>query len=459
MSAQEVQGRRKERVEKDLTTGSVLKNIVFFSLPYLLSYFLQTLYGMADLFIIGQFNGVDRITAVSVGSQVMHMLTVMIVGLAMGATVTIGKAIGGKKLEQASITVGNTITLFMGVSIFMTVLLLLLVKPIVAVMSTPTEAVSETIIYLIICFIGIPFITAYNIISSIFRGLGDSKSPMYFIAIACVVNIILDYLFIGGLHLGAAGAALGTTLSQTVSVIVALCIVLRRKTGITLKRQYFKPQMETMGQILRIGIPVALQDGFIQIAFIVITVIANRRGLNDAAAVGIVEKFISIVFLVPSTMLSTVSALSAQNIGAGKHERASATLRYAIMIAVGFGIVVAVITQFAGKDIVGIFTKDEAVIVLGDQYLRSYIWDCVFAGIHFSFSGYFCAYGLSGISFLHNVLSIICVRIPGAYFASLYYPDTLYPMGFAAPGGSLLSVIVCVIAFCCKKKEERLIGG
>ena len=442
-------------MEKDLTTGSVLKNIVFFSLPYLLSYFLQTLYGMADLFIIGQFNGVDRITAVSVGSQVMHMLTVMIVGLAMGATVTIGKAIGGKKLEQASITVGNTITLFMGVSIVMTILLLLLVKPIVAVMSTPSEAVSETIIYLTICFIGIPFITAYNIISSIFRGLGDSKSPMYFIAIACVANIILDYLFIGGLHLGAAGAALGTTLSQTVSVIVALCVVLRRKTGITLKRQYFKPQMETMGQILRIGIPIALQDGFIQIAFIVITVIANRRGLNDAAAVGIVEKFIGIVFLVPSTMLSTVSALSAQNIGAGKHERASATLRYAIMIAVGFGIVVAVITQFTGKDIVGIFTNDESVIVLGDQYLRSYIWDCVFAGIHFSFSGYFCAYGLSGISFLHNVLSIICVRIPGAYFASLYYPDTLYPMGFAAPGGSLLSVIVCVIAFCIVRKRRR----
>lgn len=442
-------------MEKDLTTGSVLKNIVFFSLPYLLSYFLQTLYGMADLFIIGQFNGVDRITAVSVGSQVMHMLTVMIVGLAMGATVTIGKAIGGKKLEQASITVGNTITLFMGVSIVMTILLLLLVKPIVAVMSTPAEAVSETIIYLTICFIGIPFITAYNIISSIFRGLGDSKSPMYFIAIACVANIILDYLFIGGLHLGAAGAALGTTLSQTVSVIVALCVVLGRKTGITLKRQYFKPQMETMGQILRIGIPIALQDGFIQIAFIVITVIANRRGLNDAAAVGIVEKFIGIVFLVPSTMLSTVSALSAQNIGAGKHERASATLRYAIMIAVGFGIIVAVITQFIGKDIVGIFTNDESVIVLGDQYLRSYIWDCVFAGIHFSFSGYFCAYGLSGISFLHNVLSIICVRIPGAYFASLYYPDTLYPMGFAAPGGSLLSVIVCVIAFCIVRKRRR----
>ena len=179
-------------MEKDLTTGSVLKNIVFFSLPYLLSYFLQTLYGMADLFIIGQFDSVASITAVSVGSQVMHMLTVMIVGLAMGATVTIGKAVGGKQMDQASLAVGNTATLFMGVAGTVMIVLLLLVKPIVAVMSTPAAAVSGTITYLTICFIGIPFITAYNIISSIFRGLGDSKSPMYFIIVACGANIGLS---------------------------------------------------------------------------------------------------------------------------------------------------------------------------------------------------------------------------------------------------------------------------
>lgn len=175
-------------MEKDLTTGSVLKNILYFSLPYLLSYFLQTLYGMADLFIVGQFNGVESITAVSVGSQVMHMLTVMIVGLAMGSTVTIGKAVGAKQKKQASLTVGNTVTLFMGLSIVLTLLLLLLVNPIVSWISTPAEAVVGTRQYLTICFIGIPFITAYNIISSIFRGLGDSKSPMYFIAVACAAK-------------------------------------------------------------------------------------------------------------------------------------------------------------------------------------------------------------------------------------------------------------------------------
>lgn len=443
-------------MEKDLTTGSVLKNIVFFSLPYLLSYFLQTLYGMADLFIIGQFDGVASITAVSVGSQVMHMLTVMIVGLAMGATVTIGKAVGGKQMNQASLAVGNTVTLFMGVAGTVMIVLLLLVKPIVAVMSTPIAAVSGTIIYLTICFIGIPFITAYNIISSIFRGLGDSKSPMYFIIVACVANILLDYLFIGGLHMGAAGAALGTTLSQTISVIVALCVIRKKQTGIRLQKNDFKLQGTTMGQILQIGIPVALQDGFIQIAFIVITIIANRRGLNEAAAVGIVEKIIGVVFLVPSTMLSTVSALSAQNIGAGKHDRATGTLRYALLITVGYGIVVTIVMQFVSYHVVGLFTDDTVVVRLGDQYLRSYIWDTIFAGIHFSFSGYFCAYGLSAISFIHNVLSILCVRIPGAYLASVYYPDTLYPMGLAAPGGSLLSVLICVIAFVVMKKRRHV---
>lgn len=443
-------------MEKDLTTGSVLKNIVFFSLPYLLSYFLQTLYGMADLFIIGQFDGVASITAVSVGSQVMHMLTVMIVGLAMGATVIIGKAVGGKQMDQASLAVGNTVTLFMGVAGTVMIVLLLLVKPIVAVMSTPTAAVSGTITYLTICFIGIPFITAYNIISSIFRGLGDSKSPMYFIIVACGANILLDYLFIGGLHMGAAGAALGTTLSQTISVIVALCVIRKKQTGIRLQKSDFKLQGQTMGQILQIGIPVALQDGFIQIAFIVITIIANRRGLNEAAAVGIVEKIIGVVFLVPSTMLSTVSALSAQNIGAGKHDRAAGTLRYALLITVGYGIVVAIVMQFVSYQVVGLFTDDTVVVRLGDQYLRSYIWDTIFAGIHFSFSGYFCAYGLSAISFIHNVLSILCVRIPGAYLASVYYPDTLYPMGLAAPGGSLLSVLICVIAFVVMKKRRHV---
>ena len=442
----------------NLTSGSVLKGIAGFSLPYLLSYFLQTLYGLADLFIIGQYEAAASTTAVSIGSQVMHMLTVMIVGLAMGSTVCIGQAIGAGDKKRASAAVGNTVTLFMLLSVAVTVLLLALVDPIVAVMSTPAEAVAGTRDYLIICFIGIPFITAYNIISSIFRGLGDSKSPMIFIAVACAANIALDYLFIGGMGLGPAGAALGTTLAQAISVVFALAVILRKKIGISLEKSDLRPRSDTMGQLLRIGIPVAAQDGLIQIAFIVITVIANRRGLDTAAAVGIVEKIIGFLFLVPSSMLSTTSALCAQNIGAGKPERAEQTLRYAIFIAVGFGIAAVTLTQFISEQAVSLFTPDERVIVLGGQYLRGYIWDCIFAGIHFCFSGYFCACGRSELSFIHNITAIALVRIPGVYLTSKIFPDTLFPMGLATAAGSLLSVLICVIAFALLRKHSKKIA-
>ena len=434
-------------MEKNLTSGSVLKSILFFSLPYLLSYFLQTLYGMADLFIIGQFEGVASTTAVSIGSQVMHMITVMIVGLAMGATVTIGRAVGAENKPRAARLIGNTVTLFMAGSVVLAAVLVGLVDPIVRIVSTPEQAVAGTRTYLIICFIGVPCITAYNIMASIFRGLGDSRSPMYFIAVACASNIALDYLFMGALHLGPAGAALGTTLSQLVSVIISLAVILRRKSGIHLSGADFKPERSALGEILSIGIPVMMQDGFIQVSFMIITIIANHRGLTDAAAVGIVEKIISFLFLVPSSMLSTVSALGAQNIGAGKHDRVDAILRYAIGIGLTFGLIVAVAVQFIAPSVVRPFTSDEAVVLAGASYIRGYIFDCLFAGVQFSFSGYFCACGRSELSFLHNVVSIVTARIPLVYLTSIWYPDTLFPMGLATATGSLVSVVICISAF------------
>ena len=443
-------------MERNLTTGSVFKTIVYFSLPYLLSYFLQTLYGMADLFIIGQFGGVAGSTAVANGSQVMHMLTVVIVGLAMGTTVIVGHAIGARNTGEAATVIGNSVTLFMTVAVGLMGILIFSVRDIVNLINTPSEAIEGTVNYLIICFVGIPFITAYNIISAIFRGLGDSKSPMYFIGIACAANIALDYLFIGVMNMGASGAALGTVLAQTLSVIISLAVIKRRTSDIRLRIEDFIPRRDIMGRILKVGVPVAVQDGCIQIAFIIITIIANRRGLNDAAAVGIVEKIISAVFIVPSSMLASVSALAAQNIGAGKHDRADKTLRYATMITTIYGVIVAVIMQFVSAWAVGIFTADAAVIVLGSQYIKGYIWDCIFAGIHFSFSGYFCAYGKSYIGFVHNILSIVLFRVPGSYLASKLYADTLFPMGLAAPAGSVLSVIICVGAYIWMKRHSRL---
>ena len=343
---------------RNLTQGSILGNITTFALPYMLSYFLQILYGLADLFVIGMYCDVESTTAVSNGAQVMHMLTVIIIGLAMGTTVRTARAVGAGDFRTAARTIGNTVTLFLSIAIVLAIGLLLLTDNIIRWINTPIEAVEGTYNYLFICFLGIPFIVAYNIIASIFRGLGDSKMPMYFVAIACVVNILLDFVFIGRFGMGPAGAALATTLSQMCAVAIAIAVIARRQSSIRITRSDLRPQRNVMRGILNIGMPVALQDGFIQIAFIAITIIANGRGLNDAAAVGIVEKFIGLLFIIPSAMLSTVSTISAQNIGAGKIERAQTTLRYATYITVLFGTVASVILQFIPENAIKLFTND-----------------------------------------------------------------------------------------------------
>lgn len=441
---------------KDLTQGSIIGNITTFSLPYMLAYFLQILYGLADLFVIGQYCGVDSTTAVSNGAQVMYMVTVVLIGLAMGTTVLTARAIGAKDSVRTRAVVGNTVTMFAIIAVVLMAVLLCLRGWIVGVMDTPAEALNGMEHYLTICFIGIPFIIAYNIIASIFRGLGDSKSPMYFVAVACVVNIILDYFFIGVLELGAMGAALGTTLSQVASVLFALCYIRRHKGMLDISRSDLRPQPDVIKLILKIGLPIAIQDGFIQISFLAITVIANGRGLVDAAAVGIVEKFIGLVFIVPSAMLSTVSAISAQNIGANKMPCAKQTLCTAMLITSVYGLVVSITLQFIPQVAVGLFTSDSQVLAQGSDYLRGYVWDCIFASIHFCFSGFFTACGYALISFLHNSLSIVCARVPLAWLSSMLYPDTLYPMGLSTCTGSFISCLICIGAYWWLKRKGKI---
>lgn len=438
-------------MEINLTQGSEFKTLVKFSLPFLLANFLQTLYGMADLFIAGQFNGSEIITAVSVGSQIMHMLTVIIVGLSMGSTVLIGRAVGAKDSKGIKTVISSTIIVFTITALILTAITVSCCPLIVKLVSTPPEAIEQTKIYLWICFAGIPFITAYNVIAAVFRGLGDSKSPMIFISISCVINIALDYLFMGYFKMEAGGAAIATVLAQTISVAISLIAVIKlRKNKIvpaSEKTSIVKSDKKCAGEILKIGLPVAVQDGFIQISFLVITIIANSRGVDVAASVGVVEKIICFLFLVPSAMLSSVSAIAAQNYGANEPKRAKKTLYYGILIGVCSGLIFAILFQFISEPVIYLFSREENVIKLGSQYMHSYVFDCVFAAIHFSFSGYFCACKKSIYAFIHNIISIILIRIPGAYLASIIFPQTLFPMGLAATTGSLLSSFICFFIF------------
>lgn len=435
-------------IKTDLTSGKVVDALVRFSLPYMLSCFLQTLYGLADLFVIGFFNGSGSITAVAVGSQVMHLVTLVIVGIAMGPTVLIGRAVGVGDRRAVGSVAGATVSLFAIIGAIATAVLLLNVDNALYILSVPPEAVDETYRYLLICLAGVPFITSYNIICSIFRGMGDSKSPMWFVATAGAFNIILDWILIGIFGMGAAGAAAATVVSQVGSVAVAVVAMRRMKLGPSIRVDDLFPKRAMFVQMLKIGIPIAIQELCIQISFIVITIIANRRGVEIAAAVGIVEKLIGFLFLVPSAMMSSVTAVASQNAGAGLHARGREALVWGSGICFVAGLVFAAICEVWAEEFVGAFAGNEPnVIRMGAQYLRTYVLDCAAAGIHFCYSGYFCAYQMSMIPFAHNIASSVLVRIPGAYLTSVLFADSLWQMGAAAPIGSIFSIAICAAAY------------
>lgn len=440
----------------NLTTGSISKRLFQFALPYLLACFLQTFYGMADLFVVGLYQGAAATAAVSAGSQVIHMLTVIVAGFTMGITVHLARELGAGDFSAAREIIGTGVRFFLFLGVALTIFLALFTENIADWMLTPVEAREQTIRYLRICFLGTPFIVTYNVFGSIFRGAGDSKSPLYFVGIACVVNVALDFLFVGYYHMGAAGAALATVIGQGVSSLTAFLMLRKRKFGLLPKKEDFKKNPVCLRKIWKVGAPIALQDGLIQVSFLLITVIANSRGLIMASSVGIVEKLIGFLFLVPSAFLSAISAITAQNVGAGKAERGRKTLWTGMAFAVTYGFCIALFNQICPECMVGLFTQEEAVLEAGCSYLRAYVWDVMFAAVHFCFNGYFCGNQKTLICFFHNIISIVLIRIPGAYCASIFFPDTLYPMGWAAPLGSLLSALICMGFYIRMRKKEIL---
>jgi putative MATE family efflux protein len=441
-------------MQRNLTEGSVFKNILIFAIPYFISTFLQSFYGLVDLLVAGHFNGAAVISAVSSGSQVMHMITVTIVGFAMGGTVLIGRMVGEKDKKGTSVAIGNTILIFLVIAVLLTIGLLFSLQKILGLLSVPQEAWGQTADYLRVCFMGIPFIVGYNVTSCIFRGLGDTKTPMYFVAVSGILNVILDFILIGPFQMGAKGAAIATVSSQIVSVILAAIALFKPQRGLHFSGNDFLLKKEVVGAILRVGLPLAAQEFLVQLSFLVITAIANDRGVIASASVGIVEKIIGFLFLFQSSMLAAVSTLTAQNIGANKHEQGEKALKYGILLGMAYSLCVILICEIFAEGIIGLFTTGEPeVIVMGSQYLRSYVIDAFFVSIHFCFSGYFTAYGKSVLSFMQNLLAIIFFRIPGAYLASALFPATLFPMGLAAPAGSCFSSLICIIAYLkCHKK-------
>ena len=425
--------------ELNLTQGSVPKVLLQFAVPFLVANILQALYGGADLFVVGQYDDSAGVAAVAIGSQVMQTITGIILGITTGTTVLIAIATGAKDNRKVASTIGSSIWLFSITGIILTLLMILLHSQIAEWMHTPTEAMSDTKSYILVCSTGILFIIGYNVVCGILRGLGDSKTPLYFIALACIINIVLDFILVGYFHLGATRAAIATVTAQGVSFATALCFLHRKGFHFEFTRRDIRLNGVLSKRILTLGAPIALQDALINVSFLIITVIVNQMGVIASASLGVVEKIIVFAMLPPMAISSAVATMTAQNYGAGLIRRMNQCLLSGIGLALIFGVTVCLYSQFLPETLTAFFSKDPAVISMAAEYLKGYSIDCVIC-----INSYFSGQGNSLFPMIHSLIATFLFRIPLSYWFSQIDSSSLFIMGFAPPLSTIVSLLICI---------------
>ncbi len=446
-----------QKSENTFLEGKIFPPLVKFAIPLLLSILLQALYGAVDLIIVGKFGTTSSVSAVSNGSQIMHAVTSTIIGLAIGVTVLIGRYVGSKDDEKAAATVGAMVRVFSVIAVILTVILMLLTQQIALVMRVPEEAMEKTVAYLRICSAGTVFIVAFNAISGLFRGLGNSKSPLLFITVACGINIVLDLVLVGIFKMDAAGAAIATVFSQAGSVAFSLWKI--KKDGLPFKvtKKHFKKTGDYQKRILKTGTPLAAQELLISISFLIIMSIINNRGLVASASIGIAEKLFLFLAIVPISFMSALSAFVAQNIGAGQEKRAMKSLGIAMGVSMVFGLCMAALTYFKGDLLASIFENNSEVIAATHLYLKGVSLEYLMLPVVFCFLGYFNGIGQTSFVFLEGFISSFIFRIPVSYYISQQPWASLFHIGLAVPISAASSLIMCLsYFFIVRKKRLRL---
>lgn len=436
-----------KRTQQNLVQGNILPTLISFAVPVLLALFLQAMYGAADLIIVGQFAGTNEQSGVASGSQLFNMITMVMTGLTMGVTVFVGEAIGSGKRRQAGQGVGCGIAVFAVVALLVTAAVVPFSDRLAVWMHAPAQAFAQTSHYVRICGIGTVFITAYNVIGAVFRGIGDSKTPLVTVAIACVINILGDLLLVAVFHMGAAGAAIATVSAQAVSVVCSLYLIRRKKLPFDFSLRDIRLEPTCIRRILRIGIPIALQELLVQFSFLFIQVVVNTMGVVQSAAVGVAEKVCVFLMLVASAYMQSISAFVAQNNGAGQWERSRQALFYGIRTALAAGAVMGTLAFFGGSFLSGLFSNEPLVIANAHTYLKAYAIDCLLTAILFCFVGYFNGCGRTAFVMVQGVVGAFCVRIPVVFLMSHLDNATLFHIGLGTPISSVVQIILCVLAF------------
>ena len=442
-----------ENTASDFTEGRIAGKLIRFMLPILGALVLQAAYGAVDVLMVGWFGTTEGLSGVSTGSSIINLVTFVLTGLATGITVLLGNFIGSKNTERAGKMIGSAILFFLIVGIVLTAALIIFAEPVARLMKAPEEAVDNTVSYVRICGGGILFIIAYNVISCILRGIGNSRLPLIFVAIACVANIIGDYTLIAIFHMDEAGAAIATVGAQAISVILSLIILRKEKLPFRIRRKDLSFNNE-LGSFLKIGAPIALQELMTQISFLALITFINNIGLEASGGYGVANKIVTFVMLIPSSIMQSLSSFIAQNVGAGKEDRAKKTMITGMCMGASIGVIMFFLAFFCGEGISHIFATDEGVIVRSAEYLRGFAPEAVVTAILFSFMGYFSGHGKTLFVMTQSMLQTFLVRLPVAYIMASQPDPSLAMIGTAAPLATVFGIFinVCYYFYCRKNR-------
>ena len=429
--------------KSDFTQGSILAKLSFFMLPILGALVLQAAYGAVDLLVVGRFGSTSGLSAVSTGSQVLNLVTFVVTQLAMGVTVLIARYLGEKKPQHIGQVIGGAAVVFTLLAALLFVILVFFARPISGLMQAPAEALDSTARYVGICGGGILFIVAYNMLSAIFRGLGDSKSPLIFVLVACIVNIVGDLVLVAGFHLDAAGAAIATVAAQAVSVVCAVVMLAKKKLPFQLRREDFRLNSQCK-KFLGIGLPLALQEFLTQLSFLALCAFVNRLGLTASSGYGVACKIVNFAMLIPSALMQSMASFVSQNVGAGNGKRAKQSMFTGIGIGLVFGCVMFVLVWFRGDALSGIFTPDAAVIANAYAYLKGFAPETIATAILFSMVGYFNGNDKTVWVMVQGLVQTLLVRLPMAYIMSIQPNASLTKIGLAAPTSTAVGIVLNV---------------
>ena len=443
------------QLEKNFTEGKILGPLMKFALPVMFAMFLQSMYGAVDLFVVGKFASPEDVSAVSTGSQIMMTLGNLITSLAMGTTIYFGQQIGMGNSRKGGAIIGASIALFAVIGIGMSVLIPLSANGIATVMKAPEDAFSQTVDYIRICGAGMLAIVSYNLLGAIFRSMGDSKTPLMTVAIACAFNIAGDLLLIAVLDLGAKGAAIATVAAQLLSVVFSVLIIRKKTFSFEFSMKMIRFDGAIIGQVLKLSFPIALQDFLVGISFLVLQAIVNTLGVTASAGVGVAQKVCGFIMLVPGSFMQSISAFVAQNIGAGKHDRAVKALKSTIAVSFIFGVVMFVFAFFKGDLLTGLFAKDSEVVLAGAEYLKAYAVDCLFTCFLFCFIGFYNGRGNTTFVMIQGLIGAFAVRIPVSLFMCNWEPVSLFHIGLATPCSTVVQILLCVGFLIFIRKKQK----